>query len=172
MLLAWQIEHMRPTRDIDLLGFAENTEENLARMVTDICNTASPQDDGMVFDATALRTERIKEDADYEGVRIGFPAFLGTTKLRIQIDVGFDDAVVPGPETLKYPTLLDDPQPELNGYTPASVIAEKFVAMVKLGAINSRMKDFFDIWLLSQQFSFSGDSLCRAVKATFNRRGT
>ncbi len=172
MLLAWRVEHMRPTRDIDLLGFADNTEENLARMVTDICNTVVPQDDGMQFDCAALQTERIKEDAEYEGVRIVFPAYLGSTRLSMRIDVGIDDAIVPAPETVNYPTLLDDPRPELKGYTPASVVAEKFEAMVKLGSVNSRMKDFFDIWLLSHQFPFNGPVLSEAVKATFERRGT
>ncbi len=172
LLLAWRMDHTRPTRDIDLLGFTDNTLENLAGIVAVVCNTVPPNDDGLVFDSETLRTERIKEDADYAGVRATFLAYLGTSRIPMQIDVGFNDVVMPAPQTIEYPVLLTDPAPTLMGYTADSVVAEKFEAMVKLGAVNSRMKDFFDIWLLSQQFSFSADRLSQAILATFERRGT
>ncbi len=172
LLLAWRMDHARPTRDIDLLGFTDNTLENLAGIVSDVCDTVPPNDDGLVFKSDTLRTERIKEDADYAGVRATFMAHLGASRIRMQIDIGFNDVVLPAPRTIEYPVLLNDPVPTLIGYTADSVVAEKFEAMVKLGAVNSRMKDFFDIWLLSQQFPFSADLLSQAILATFERRGT
>lgn len=172
LLLAWQIEHMRPTRDIDLLGFTDNSLENIARIFSDICEMVMPDDDGLVFDAQTLHTVRIKEDADYEGVRATFLAYLGATRIRMQIDVGFNDIISPAPQAVDFPVLLNNPPPELRGYTAESVVAEKFEAMVKLGEINSRLKDFFDIWLLSQQFTFRGSELSEAIRATFERRGT
>lgn len=172
LLMAWHIEHMRPTRDIDLLGFTENSLENLSRIFCDICQALPSDDDGWMFDHSALRTERIREDADYEGVRVTFPAYLGETRIRMQVDVGFNDVILPSAQSVAYPVLLNDPAPVLKGYTAESVVAEKFEAMVKLGSINSRMKDFFDIWLLMQQCSFNGSSLSRAIRATFERRGT
>lgn len=172
LLLAWRMDHARPTRDIDLLGFTDNTLENLSGIVADVCDTVPPNNDGLMFDSETLKMERIKEDADYAGVRATFITYLGTSRIRMQIDVGFNDVVLPAPQTIEYPVLLDDPAPMLMGYTAESVVAEKFEAMVKLEAINSRMKDFFDIWLLSRQFSFRGDPLSQAILATFEKRGT
>lgn len=97
---------------------------------------------------------------------------LGSIRLFLQIDVGFGDAVIPGPKKVKHPVLLDFPPPELHGYTMESTIAEKFQAMVKLGLLSSRMKDFYDIWFLSRMFDFSGEPLTEAIEKTFERRNT
>jgi len=90
----------------------------------------------------------------------------------MQLDVGIGDVMVPGPVEIAYPTLLDFPAPRLKGYPRETAIAEKFEAMVKLGTLNSRMKDFYDIWILSRQFGFAGPTLAQAVTATFANRGT
>jgi Nucleotidyl transferase AbiEii toxin, Type IV TA system len=126
----------------------------------------------MVFDSNDIIATRIKEDADYAGVRIRFCAFLGRSEIKMQIDVGFGDVVTPEAQVIAYPTLIDMPQPHLTGYPRETVIAEKFQAMVYLGTLNSRMKDFFDIWLLARQFDFDGPTLTRAMSATFSNRRT
>ncbi len=143
----------------------------MVSQVRDILNV-DVQEDGLRFDPTNIRTERITEGADHEGIRIRFKGTLGTAQIHMQIDIGFGDVVYPGPEVLQLPVLLDFPAPRLIGYSRESTIAEKLEAMVKLGMLNSRMKDFYDIWLLSRQFDFDGTRLTEAVRLTFDRRGT
>ena len=128
--------------------------------------------DGIDFDVATIEAERIAEDADYEGIRVRFRGSLDTARIVMQLDIGFGDVVIPSPEPTNYPTLLDLPAPRLRGYSRESTIAEKFEAMVKLGILNSRMKDFFDIWLMSRQFDFKGATLAEAVSKTFSTRGT
>jgi hypothetical protein len=171
MLRAWDAPLARPTRDIDLLGRLENTLEKLSTVVREVC-AVEVEPDGLVFRLSTIKAERIKEDADYEGVRVRFEGLLGKAKAPMQLDVGFGDVIVPGPEEIDYPTLLDLPAPRLKGYSRETVIAEKFEAMVKLGTLNSRMKDFYDIWQLSRQFDFDGKILAQAVIATFTNRKT
>jgi hypothetical protein len=122
------------------------------------------------FDPDSVLGERIAEEAEYEGVRVRFRGNLGTARVSMQIDVGFGDAVVPGPVTADYPTMLDLPAPRVRAYTRESVIAEKFHAMVHRGLLNSRMKDFYDVWALSRQFDFDGGVLAAAIRETFARR--
>ena len=171
-LLTWNAEQTRTTRDIDLLGFAENSPENMGQIVAEVCGTAVEAEDGLVFDPATIRAVRIKEGAEYEGVRITFTGLLGETRIPMHIDIGFNDVVTPRPEPLDYPVLLDHPAPQLKGYTRESVIAEKLEAMEKLGTLNSRMKDFYDIWMLAGHFRFDQHELGTAVRATFQRRGT
>jgi hypothetical protein len=114
----------------------------------------------------------IKEDADYEGVRLTFRAYLQNARVQMQIDLGFGDVVFPHPTLTDYPTILDYPAPKLRGYTRETAVAEKFEAMTKLGQLNSRLKDFFDIWLLSRQFDFDGPTLAAAITQTFANRKT
>ena len=172
MLLAWHLERSRATRDIDLLGFTNNSPENLKSLLADICRVEVAVDDGMTFDPSTIKTLRIKEDAEYEGVRATFTGYLGTARFPMQIDIGFNDIITPGPQRLAYPALLEFPPPELNGYTPETVIAEKLEAMIMLAALNTRMKDFFDIWLMSRHLTFNLKSLCTAIRNTLERRGT
>jgi hypothetical protein len=120
----------------------------------------------------SVTAERIKEDQEYEGVRVSCRAYLGQARIDLQIDVGFGDAVVPRPTSVIYPTMLDYPAPALLAYPRQAVVAEKYQAMVMLGISNSRMKDFFDLWLLANRFAFDGPSLCHAIQATFRRRKT
>jgi hypothetical protein len=128
--------------------------------------------DGLVFDSETVVGERIREDAEYEGIRLRLLARLGQAQTRVQLDVGFGDVVVPTPVEVDYPTILDLAAPRLCGYTRESAIAEKFEAMVVLGDVNTRLKDFYDIWFLARHFDFDGPTLTRAVRATFERRGT
>jgi len=128
--------------------------------------------DGLEFDPLHIRGERIKEDAEYGGIRITMTARLGKTRLAIQIDIGFADVITPAPERLDYPTILDFPAPHLYGYPPETVIAEKFQAMTMLGMVNSRMKDFYDVWTLITHFEFEGRVIQTAIERTFQNRST
>jgi hypothetical protein len=171
MLHVWDAPLARATKDLDFLGRLDNSLENLERVVRELCAT-DVEPDGMVFDPATVKTERIKEDADYEGVRVRFVGLLGRARVAMQIDVGFGDVVTPGPETITYPALLDFPAPELSGYPRETVVAEKFQAMIYLRTLNSRMKDFYDLWLLASRFAFDGALLAKAVAATFASRET
>lgn len=168
---AWGLSGLRPTRDIDLLGHTTNMVEQIAAIFREVCTTPVIPD-GWVFDAATVRGERIKEDAIYEGVRVVFTGLLGKSRVSMQIDIGFGDIVAPAPLALTYPVLLDFPHPTLSGYPRETVIAEKFQAMVALGEINSRMKDFYDIFALVQSFDFDGQTLQASIEQTFMQRGT
>jgi hypothetical protein len=172
MLSVWNAPLLRPTMDIDLLGRTGNDIGAMAAIVKEICAGSVEPDDGLVFDAATVKAERIAEAAEYEGVRIRFRATLDAARIQMQLDVGFGDIVVPAAVPTIYPTILDLPAPHLLAYSRETAIAEKFEAMVKLGKLNSRMKDFFDIWLLSRAFDFDGPRLCEAIEKTFKRRGT
>lgn len=167
----WDTPDSRATRDIDFLAYVDNSPETLIDIVRHICNIADPND-GLSFDAESVVAQRIKEDADYEGVRVRFRGQLGNARVHMQVDVGFGDLVHPGAIQTDFPTLLELAAPSLRIYTPETVIAEKSQAMVHLGSLNSRMKDFYDIWRMSRQFDFEGKTLSEALQKTFNNRGT
>lgn len=171
MLLVWKTPVTRPTRDIDMLGRLGNDLESIRSVIAEVCQTPV-EDDGLVFDANSVSTERIAEDADYEGVRAKFHGRLGNTRIAMQIDIGFSDVITPGSVEITYPVILDQPPARLHAYNRETVVAEKLEAMVKLGEVNSRMKDFFDIWLLAGNFDFDGRTLAEAVRRTFERRQT
>jgi len=169
LLAAWRGSRYRPTRDIDLLGRLGNSEENIAAVFRDVCRQQVPED-GLSFDPFSVATARIAEDAEYEGVRVIVNGRLGTSRLRIQVDIGFSDVIVPPPADMDYPVILDFPSPRLKAYSRESAVAEKLEAMVSLGEGNSRMKDFADVWFLSRHFEFEGSALALAVASTFQRR--
>jgi len=171
LFTVWQGNRFRPTRDIDLLGRLDNSQEYIAQVFQTVCNQAVP-DDGLTFDPASVATLAIAEDADYQGVRVNVEGRLGTSRVRIQVDIGFSDTVVPAPAETNYPTILDFPAPRLKAYSRESVIAEKLEAMIALGETNSRMKDFADIWYLAQHFDFDGPLLAEAIANTFHRRQT
>ncbi len=171
MLTVWEAPISRPTMDIDLLGRTDNSIDAMIAVAKDVC-LQDVEPDGLAFEPTTVEGERITEDADYEGVRLRSLAKLDTARVTLQIDIGFGDVVVPSAELTDYPTILQLPAPRLHGYSKESTIAEKFEAMVKLGNLNSRMKDFFDIRLLSRQFNFDGRTLAEAIAKTFATRGT
>jgi len=167
----WSTAPHRPTKDVDMLGRGSPDPERLATVFREVLKT-TVEEDGLTFDAASVAATRIREEEEYEGVRITFVATLADARIPFQVDVGFGDAVTPGPVEATFPTLLDHPAPVLDTYPPESVIAEKFQAMVDLGIANSRMKDFFDIVELAATFPFEGPALAQALKNTFERRRT
>lgn len=167
----WLDDPLRPTRDLDLLGHGDPDPEDVAARMREVMAT-EVTDDGVVFDVAGLRAAAIRENASYGGVRVQTDARLGSARVRVRIDVGFGDAVVPAAEEVEYPSLLDAPTPRIRAYPRETVVAEKFEAIVALGEANSRMKDYYDLWALSEQFAFRGGDLATAVGATFARRGT
>src|SRR5690348_3047755 len=167
----WEGELHRPTRDVDFLGFGDATIASVTETLRIVC-TAPVEDDGLTFLADSIRAQEIREQQDYGGIRVTLTATLGGARIPVQIDVGFGDAIVPGIESATFPTLLDFPAPELKVYPPETVVAEKLQAMVSLGLFNTRMKDFYDLFVLSNWHAFDGSTLASAIKATFARRQT
>ena len=168
--LWFEVPH-RPTRDADFLGLGAMDTEALAVTVREICGVSV--DDGMVFDLDSITIKEIREDARYGGLRVRLLGKLGKARSTLQLDVGYGDAVTPGPEEVLYPTLLDDlPAPRLHVYPRASVVAEKLEAIVSLGMANSRMKDYFDLRALAHEGVLEAGLLGDAIAATFQRRGT
>jgi Nucleotidyl transferase AbiEii toxin, Type IV TA system len=170
LMTTWFDDPHRPTRDVDLLGYGDSAPEPMLEVFRSVC--AVEVDDGIVFDAVALRVELIREELDYGGLRLRTIARLAGARIAIVIDIGFGDAVEPGVEDIVLPVLLDLPAPRLRAYARETVVAEKFHAMVALGIANSRMKDFYDVWILSRTYVFEADRLSRAIAATFARRDT
>ncbi len=171
MLLMWLGEPIRPTKDVDLLGFGDTSADALRRVFVALC-AIDAADDGLTFVADSIQVEPIREDQEYGGMRVKLIALLGNVRIPLQVDIGAGDAVVPPPEFREFPGLLDLPRATLRMYRPETSIAEKTEAMVRLGLANSRMKDFFDIHELAATHAFDGDILRRAFAATFARRGT
>jgi len=170
LLSTWFDEPHRATRDVDLLGFGHAAEEALLATFRDIM--AIELDDGVSIDLQGLRIEAIREELEYGGSRLRTTAGLAGARIPITVDIGFGDAVEPGIEDIDLPVLIDMPSPHLRAYPPETVIAEKFHAMVVLGRANSRMKDYYDVWMLTSAFEIDADRLRRAIAATFERRRT
>jgi hypothetical protein len=171
MFTAWKLESHRPTKDIDLLGKTANQVDSVVAIAREIClQRVAP--DGLMFIPATVKGTRIVEDANYEGVRIRLLANLGTARVTLQLDIGFGDVIVPASQPIEYPTLLEFEAPRLHGYTKESMVAEKLESLVARGILNSRMKDYLDIWTLSLQFDFDGQTLGNAIAKTFSNRGT
>ena len=168
LMAAWFDDPHRPTQDLDLLGFGNPDPAAMLDVFRDMCAVAL--DDGVVFDVGALTVEDIREDMEYGGLRLKTFATLDGARIRVLVDIGFGDAAVP--EERELPVLLDQPAPRLRVYPPEAVIAEKFQAMVMLGRASSRMKDFYDIWVLATLGDVDAEHLAGAIRATFDRRGT
>ena len=167
----WYDVPLRPTRDIDLLGFGMAEIPHLLKVFEDLC--AIEVEDGINFEATSIKAEEIRKEANYSGTRVTLIGTIDGAKCTVQIDVGYGDAVTPAPEIATYPVMLKDmPAPELRVYPRYTVIAEKFEAIVSLGIANSRMKDYFDLWVLLRNATLDSAILEQAVQATFTRRGT
>lgn len=166
----WYDMPHRATRDADLLGSGASDLNSVAQVFSEI--VAIAVDDGMVFDPTSITAEEIRKEAGYGGVRVVIAGELAKARCKTQIDVGFGDAVTPGPVASVYPVLLDDlPAPRLLAYPTYTVVAEKLHAMALLGMTNSRLKDYFDLSVLLERESLDTDLLAQAIKATFERRG-
>ena len=172
MLFAvWQDDPFRPTRDLDLLGHGEPDPATIAASIRSICSVEVP-DDGIVFDVAGIEAAPIRGEDEYPGVRVRTGATIAGARLPIQIDVGFGDVITPEAIEIEYPALLDAPAPILRAYPPETVVAEKTEAIVSLGIANSRMKDFYDLWMIAQTFTFEGDNLAEAIRRTFEQRRT
>lgn len=162
----------RPTRDIDFLAFTESSIENLEKIVRDICIQKFDAD-GLIFDSDSVKGEIIKEGAEYEGVRILFNGYLGNAKVPMRMDIGFGDATTKPPKFMELNTILEGmPKPNLRVYSFETVVAEKYHAMVILGEVNSRMKDFYDLWLMATTMEFDFNSLKKVIDKTFKQRKT
>jgi hypothetical protein len=171
MFTVWGQSNVRSTMDIDLLGNMNNDPEKIVKIFQDICDVEC-QSDGLIFDKSSVTAEQISVDAEYQGVRVRLNGNLENARIRIQVDIGFSDVIVPGPEVFDYPTILELPPPVLSCYTKETIIAEKFQAMVKLDILNSRMKDFYDILVLASHYKFNGTVLRESILETFRRRTT
>ncbi len=170
MFLVWDDNPYRPTRDLDLLGYGENSPSRMIEVFKSISIAEFP--DGLVFDTDSVKAKEISEHQAYNGIRIELNVSLQKALIHLQIDIGFGDIIIPESEINKFPTILNMPPAVLRTYSMYSVVAEKFEAMVKLGIANSRMKDFSDIWMMSKRFSFDGIATSNAIKATFENRKT
>lgn len=171
MLMVWDPMSHRATVDIDLLAKTSNSIANLQKIINEIC-AIDVIADGLVFASETLKLTEAQLEAEYHGISAAFSAQLCTAKLPMRIDFGFSDTILPHPAKVKYPTLLDLPAPELKGYTPQTSIAEKFESIIRLGFANTRMKDFYDIWLLIQQFDFDRKELQGIIFQVLKNRGT
>lgn len=170
LLTAWRAPLSRPTMDIDLAGRTSNELDHIAGLVSAVCEVVA-EPDGVEFNRRSIEVGRIKEGGDDEGVRVRFLATLAKARIPMQVDIGFGDIIVPEPTEVVYPTLLDFPAPILQAYPRETVIAEKLEALTALGVLNSRMKDYYDLALLSRMYSFGSESLMESVAATFRHRG-
>jgi hypothetical protein len=170
MFFIWTDLPYRPTRDLDLLSFGESSAARLIAIFKELCSIR--QDDGLIFMMDSVSAEEIRDEFEYGGVRVTLVSRLAEAEIPLQIDIGFGDTVTPRPKYEKFPTILDMPAPRLRTYSRESVIAEKYEAMVRLGIANSRMKDFYDVWILQKEFDFEGATVCKAIQATFKRRKT
>ena len=165
----WYDQPHRPTRDADLLGFGPDDIDTAVTTFREIC--AMEVEDGIAFDPASVRGSAIRKEAGYGGVRIDLLAKLDGARITLQVDIGFGDAVTPAPESVSYPVLLDDlPAPQLRSYPKYTVVAEKFHAVCLLGMANTRMKDYFDLWVLLTEGALESTELRRAIDATFARR--
>jgi len=171
LLYAWLGDVGRATRDADLLGVGDLSDQALHEIFRDIC-LQGVADDGMVFDPASIRVAAIRVEDGYGGRRVTLTGQLGKGQSRVQVDIGIGDATVPEPDRVDYPTLLGDPAPHLRGYRPETVVAEKLHAIVHLGLANTRMKDFYDLLTLAQTQHFVLRRLGGAIEATFARRNT
>lgn len=171
MFLVWTGEQYRPTRDMDLMSRQKHTADELRDIFREICEV-SVNDDGLVLLGDAVGTEPIRDDDEYGGMRVTLVGKLGHARIPLQIDIGFGDAVTPRAVAREFPALLDFTAPRIAMYPPETTIAEKFHTIVLRGMLNSRMKDYYDIWALSREVAFDGAVLSKAIVATFRRRKT
>jgi len=172
MLFAlWEPALHRVTRDLDLLGFGHPTPERLADIFREWCRL-EVEADGVDFDARSVVCEDIRAQDEYAGIRVKLRATLGKAIVPLQVDVGFGDALPVAPEEITFPVLLGMAAPKLRAYARETVVAEKLEAIVKLGMLNSRFKDYFDLHFLAQKFPFEGALLAKSIAGTFARRGT
>jgi hypothetical protein len=171
LFVLWHGFQARPTRDVDLAGYWDNDSASLLEVFREVCEVPSPND-GLAFRFDSIAVEPIRDASEYHGFRLRIPIELGQARISLQVDVGFGDAIFPAAAEVAYPVLLDGDAPHVRAYPAEAVIAEKLHAMVVLGEVNSRFKDFLDIDVLARNTAFQGATLAAAIHATFARRGT
>jgi predicted nucleotidyltransferase component of viral defense system len=171
LLELWGDEPHRATRDVDFLAFGDNSEAGLQEVFRKLCSIPV-EDDGLTLIADSVQVEVIRDVTEYGGIRVRLFGDLAGARVPIQADIGFGDAVTPEAQEIEYPTLLGNPAPYLRAYPRETVVAEKFQALVNLGTANSRMKDFYDLWVIAREFDFDGETLSGAIRNTFSRRRT
>lgn len=170
LLVGFGFSQARPTRDIDLLGLLDGDIESVSKAIKII--GSMDFDDGLTFDFNSISYEIMSPNSEYPGFRFKFVGHLGQARIPMQIDIGFGDCMIPDPREMKFPTLLEMPSPKIIAYSMETVIAEKVEAALDLAGLNSRMKDFYDIWVLSQKYTFGGRALKEAMSATCTKRKT
>lgn len=171
LLRSFGITETRATRDIDVLKYGESAIPEVEKVIAECC-TMKVEEDGLEFDPESVSGQEIREQQAYQGIRISVRGKLGNARIHLQIDMGFGDVVTPEPLWVEYPTLIDGERPRIKAYTLESAIAEKYQAMVDMGLVNSRMKDYYDVYYLAENRSFDGSQLQEAIKRTFQRRKT
>ena len=171
LFMLWRDQPHRPTRDVDFLGFGDSSEASLQAIFHELCDIPV-EDDGLTLIADSVQVDVIRDETDYGGMRVRLFGALAGARVPIQADIGFGDAVTPEAREIEYPTLLGTPAPHLKAYPRETVVAEKYQALVHLGIANSRMKDFYDLWIIAREFDFDGLTLPEAISNTFSRRRT
>lgn len=172
LFYAWNLSLRRPTRDIDFRGYVSSKGKDLLKIINEVVAESAPED-GLVFDPQSISVEETQIDADYQGIRVKLTSQLQRAKIPIQIDIGFSDELTSKAENIEYPNILSDLKTvQMKGYPKEAVVAEKFHAMVRHAELNSRMKDYYDLWLLAETFEFKDVSVQKAIEATFKKRDT
>ncbi|MCJ7434564.1 MAG: nucleotidyl transferase AbiEii/AbiGii toxin family protein [Anaerolineales bacterium] len=172
LLYSWNVPLRRPTRDMDFRGYLDNSNKTILRAIQEVIAEPVPED-GIVFDPNTINIEQTQIDADYEGIRVKLTGYLGRARIPMQIDIGFSDVIASRVKRVDYPTLLSDKKAlQLKGYPRESIVSEKFHAMICHAELNSRFKDYYDIWLIAENFEFESLSLQKAIEKTFAKRQT
>lgn len=172
LFYVWNVPLRRPTKDIDFRGYVSNDGQCLLEIFREVAAVSTPED-GFVFDLDSISIDETQTEADYQGIRVKLTAMLARSRISVQIDIGFSDESTSKAEPVDYPSILPDlEQIRMKGYPKESVVAEKFHAMIRHGDLNSRMKDYYDLWLVSETFEFVGSSLQKAIETTFKNRDT
>ena len=167
----WQEKLHRATRDLDFLGSGDSNAARFQKFFQTLC-ALDVEEDGLRFVAESVVVRQMREDEEYQGVRVQLVARLGPARIPLLVDIGFGDVVTPAPVEVEFPTLLNFPKPRIRAYHRETVVAEKFWIMTQLAMSNTRLKDYYDLWMLSKHFAFDGQLLCQAIQATFARRKT
>jgi predicted nucleotidyltransferase component of viral defense system len=167
----WEEDLHRPTLDLDLLAYGESAVDHLVAVFREVC-VQPVEADGLLFPPERIRGEPIREDVEYRGVRLHLLAMLGGARIPLRVDAGFGDTVLPAPQWAVYPALLEMPAAVLRAYPKEAVVAEKFHVILARGLLNSRLKDYYDLWNLARHSAFNGETLATAMEATFGLRKT
>ena len=168
---ALKIPNRRATKDLDFQGVLSSDKDNLIKVIKEICDI-NIEADGVEFDASTVTAAEIMLEANYPGIRVKFLGYLGKSKINMVLDVSFGGSIIPNALVLDFPTLLDSPTFKIKQYPLETVISEKLETTISKSEFNSRRKDFYDLWLLSEEKEFDGAVLIRAIKATFQDRNT